>query len=105
MEQLTTIQSNLTEAEQKSAALKTASDVLKQGYEVIQDTQTTIVGNKNAQEAIQAAKDLATQIAEATKLAAIQLDSVAERLEAADKAASQQFQVTGGETSDNMART
>lgn len=79
------IKSDFTGASQKATALKNATNHLVQPTTVTKDTQTTVAGNANAQEAIAAAQETATQIAQAVALAATNLQSVAKEFEAVDQ--------------------
>lgn len=79
------IQSDLAGASQKATALKNATDRLIQQSNINNDTQTTVVGNDNAQEAITAAQETATKIAQAVFLASSNLQSVAKDFEALDQ--------------------
>ncbi|MGX7203139.1 type VII secretion effector [Enterococcus plantarum] len=79
------IQSDLAGASQKATALKNATDKLIQQSNINSDTQTTVVGNDNAQEAITTAQETATKIAQAVFLASSNLQSVAKDFEALDQ--------------------
>lgn len=79
------IQSDLAGASQKATALKNATDKLIQQSNINNDTQTTVVGNDNAQEAITTAQETATKIAQAVFLASSNLQSVAKDFEALDQ--------------------
>lgn len=85
------IESDITEAAKKATTLKTATDTLKEEHPVLLDNKTTVSGNKDAKEAIQTAKEMAKQIAEATSVASTQLHSVAKAFEAIDQMLGQQF--------------
>lgn len=58
------IKSDLSGAQQKATALKSATDIMIQSSSITNetDTQTTVAGNTNAQEAIQIAQGTAKQI-------------------------------------------
>jgi type VII secretion effector (TIGR04197 family) len=79
------IKSDLTGASQKAIALKNATDRLIHQSRISNDTQTTVVGNDNAQEAITTAQETATKIAQAVFLASSNLQSVAKDFEALDQ--------------------
>ncbi|MTD40260.1 TIGR04197 family type VII secretion effector [Erwinia sp. CPCC 100877] len=80
-----TIQSDFTGASQKATALKGATDKLIQSASITKDTQTTVAGNTNAQEAITTAQETATKIAQAVFQASSNLQSVAKEFEALDQ--------------------
>ncbi|KMN42444.1 TIGR04197 family type VII secretion effector [Bacillus sp. LK2] len=85
------IKSDLGRAQQKATALKSATDILIQSSSISNetDTQTTVAGNTNAQEAIQIAQETAKQVALAIATAANNIHSVAGNFEALDQLASQ----------------
>ncbi|KMN42953.1 TIGR04197 family type VII secretion effector [Bacillus paramycoides] len=85
------IKSDLSGAQQKATALKSATDIMIQSSLISNetDTQTTVAGNANAQEVIQIAQETAKQIALAISTAANNIHSVAENFEAMDQSASQ----------------
>jgi type VII secretion effector (TIGR04197 family) len=92
-----TIQSDLAGASQKATALKNATDKLIQSSSVLEDTQTTVAGNTNAQEVIKLAQETATQIAQAVFFASSNLQSVAKDFEAMDEnVANTMFNSLGG---------
>ncbi|KMN45619.1 TIGR04197 family type VII secretion effector [Bacillus sp. LK2] len=88
---MSAIKSDLSGAQQKATALKSATDMMIQSSSISSeaDTQTTVAGNKNAQEAIQIAQETAKQVALAIATAANNIHSVAENFEAMDQSASQ----------------
>lgn len=79
------IQSDLAGASQKATALKSATDRLIQQSSINNDTQTTVVGNDNAHEAITTAQETATKIAQAVFAASSNLQSVAKDFEVLDQ--------------------
>lgn len=79
------IKSDLAGASQKATTLRSATDRLMQQSSINNDTQTTVVGNDNAQEAITAAQETATKIAQAVFTASNNLQSVAKDFEALDQ--------------------
>lgn len=80
-----TIQSDFAGASQKATALKGATDKLIQSSSITKDTQTTVTGNTNAQEAITTAQETAKKIAQAVFQASSNLQSVAKDFEAMDQ--------------------
>lgn len=91
------IKSDLTGASQKATVLKNATEQLLQTATVTSDTQTTITGNTNAQEAIQSAQNLSKLIAESVSVASQNIQSLAKEFEAFDKQAEIEFsQSIGG---------
>lgn len=92
-----TIKSDFSGASQKATALKTATKELTQTSTITTDNQTTVSGNKNAQEVIQLAQTSAAAIANAVNQAATNLQSVASEFEAVDQQLSTSFsQPLGG---------
>ncbi|MGX7417537.1 TIGR04197 family type VII secretion effector [Carnobacterium gallinarum] len=91
------IKSDFGGANQKATALKSATDKLVQSTSVTNDTQTTVLGNANAQEVIQQAQETARQVAEAIISASSNLQSVAEGFQELDQQVGQRFlQSLGG---------
>lgn len=79
------IQSEVNEASQKATALKSAAAKLAHSNSITEDTQTTVVGNQNAHQALQAEQKTALQIAQAVNQATENLKSVAQDFEALDQ--------------------
>ncbi|EOL43048.1 type VII secretion effector [Enterococcus phoeniculicola] len=91
------ILSDLTGATQKATALKNATDRLIQQTTITNDTQTTVAGNSNEQEAVTTAQETAIKIAQAVVIASNNLQSVAEDFQALDvNVANTMFQPIGG---------
>ncbi len=91
------IKSDFCGASQKATALKKTTSKLAQTILVVNDNQTTISGNINAQEAIQQAQETARQVAEAVTAASSNLQSVAEEFQVLDQQVGQNFlQSLGG---------
>lgn len=91
------IKSDFTRATQKATALKNATDRLIQQSTITNDTQTTVAGNSNAQEAITTAQETATKTAQAIVIASNNLQSVAEDFQALDaNVANTLFKPIGG---------
>lgn len=84
-----TIKSDLGGAQLKATALKNATDSILQSTSPTNDSQTTVRGNTNAQEAITVAQETAKQIAAAISLASANIQSVAKNFEALDQSISQ----------------
>lgn len=78
------LKSDLDKASQKATALKNATDTLIQPVVITADTQTTVAGNTNAQEALKSAQDTAKKIASAVSKASTNIQSVAKEFEALD---------------------
>lgn len=91
-----TIKSDFGGAQSKATALKNATDSILQSASLTNDTQTTVNGNTNAQEAITAAQETAKQIAAAISLASANIQSVAEDFEALDQSISQTMRASIG---------
>lgn len=91
------ILSDLAGASQKATALKNAADKLIQQSNINNDTQTTVAGNTNAQEALAAAQETAAKTAQAVFAASNNLQSVAEDFQALDvNVANTMFKPLGG---------
>lgn len=78
------ISSDLAGASQKATAIKNATARLSQPLNISNDTQTTVAGNKNAQEAITTAQETAVKIAQVVLDASNNLQTVAEDFQALD---------------------
>lgn len=78
------LQSDLAGASQKATALKKATDTLSQSVTLVTDTQTTIIGNSDAQQALQSSQDRTKKIARAISTASGNIQSVAKEFEALD---------------------
>lgn len=90
------IKSDFGGAQEKATALKNATDNILQSTSLTNDTQTTVSGNINAQEAITAAQETAKQIAAAISLASVNIQSVAEDFEVLDQSISQTMRLSIG---------
>ncbi|MBP1042273.1 TIGR04197 family type VII secretion effector [Vagococcus sp. BWB3-3] len=93
---MSTIKSDLGDASLKATALKNATDSISQLPSVETDTQTTVMGNVSAQQAIQSAQNTAQQIADAVSLASANIRSVAEQFEAMDNQVEQNIKKNSG---------
>lgn len=85
------IKSNLGEAQQHASALKSAVGLLGQGGTVTTDSQTTVAGNKNAQQAITSISTVIKSVTGAVNNASGNINSVAKNFKAMDDAGSQLF--------------
>ncbi|MBC1504085.1 TIGR04197 family type VII secretion effector [Listeria booriae] len=90
------ITSDLGDASVKATALKNATDSIVSYVSITLDTQTTVAGNKSAEESVKIAQDMAQQIASAVSTAASNIQSVASSFEAVDKEAGQGFTTSIG---------
>ncbi len=93
---MSTIKSDLGDASLKATALKNATDSISQLPSVETDTQTTVMGNVSAQQAIRSAQNTAQQIADAVSLASANIRSVAEQFEAMDNQVEQNIKKNSG---------
>lgn len=91
-----TIKSDFNGAQLKATALQQATATILQATSVTKDTQTTVSGNANAQEAMTAAQETAKQIAAAIALASTNIQSVAKDFEALDQRMSQKMRSSIG---------
>lgn len=81
------IKSNMETAQSIATSIASSLDELSRGGVVTSDSQTTISGNTNAGEAIQAMSDAQSYVLQAVGQASKNLQSVASEFEAADKTA------------------
>lgn len=93
---MSTIKSDLSGASLKATALKNATDSISQSALPTTDTQTTVLGNSSALNAIEAAQTTAQQIASAVSLASANIQSVAENFEAMDNQVGKNFRNNSG---------
>ncbi|EUJ33007.1 hypothetical protein MFLO_05320 [Listeria floridensis FSL S10-1187] len=89
------ITSDLGQASEKATALQQAVSSLQTTATVSKDEQTTVAGNKNAHEAIQAEADAVMHIAQALTAASANLQSVAQEFAAKDEELGSAFQLMG----------
>ncbi|WP_314059227.1 TIGR04197 family type VII secretion effector [uncultured Vagococcus sp.] len=80
-----TISSDLGIAQQKATAIASALGTLSGIGKPSLDSQTTVKGNTNAREAVNATLDSGKSISDAVQLATSNLHSVAQGFEAVDK--------------------
>ncbi|MBO0413710.1 TIGR04197 family type VII secretion effector [Enterococcus hulanensis] len=85
------IKSNLGEAQQHASALKSAVGMLGQGSTASSDSQTTVAGNSDAQQAIASVSSAVASVTSAINNASGNINSVAKNFKALDDAGSQMF--------------
>lgn len=96
-EWMSTIVSHLGQATEKATALQQATEKLQKNVATVtMDEETTVAGNTNAHEAIQAEIDAVTQIASALITASSNLQSVAHDFASKDAELGQCLQQVGG---------
>lgn len=85
------VKSNLGVAQQRASALKNAVNSLLSNGTITSDTQTTVAGNKSAQNAIKSTIKAIKIVAETTTTASNNINSVAKNFEAIDQAGKELF--------------
>ena len=85
------VKSNLGVAQQRASALKSAAGSLTAGGTPTSDSQTTVAGNKTAQEAITSTFNAVKKVTEAVNSASSNINSVAKNFEAIDQAGKELF--------------
>lgn len=83
---MTLLQSNKEQAILSSTSLKNASNKLKQDINVTKDNQTTVAGNTNAHQSIEASKQTAEKTSMLIQTMSNNIQSVAEEFQAMDSA-------------------
>lgn len=83
------ISSDSSVARQIATAIASSLDGANSGGAILTDTQTTVAGNTNAQEAIQSMLSAQNKIVQAIGQASTNLQTVASEFEAADQATRQ----------------
>ncbi len=96
---MNTVASDVGQASEKAAALQQAVSLLQVQGTVTKDEETTVGGNAQAHEAIQAEREAVFQIASALKEASANLQSVAEAFAAKDAEVGENLSMIGGSAS------
>ncbi|MBO0410577.1 TIGR04197 family type VII secretion effector [Enterococcus hulanensis] len=85
------VKSNLGVAQQRASALKSAAGSLTAGGVATSDSQTTVAGNKSAQNAVKSTYNAVLKVSEAVSSASSNINSVAKNFEAIDQAGKELF--------------
>ncbi|MGM0216297.1 TIGR04197 family type VII secretion effector [Enterococcus sp. AZ109] len=85
------ISSDIGQAQQKATALRSASETLSTSASVNKDTQTTVIGNQSAHEAIDSLSSAAQRVASAVNSASGSIQSVAQNFQAIDQSGKNLF--------------
>ncbi|EOH75676.1 TIGR04197 family type VII secretion effector [Enterococcus malodoratus] len=85
------VKSNLGVAQQRASALKSAAGSLTGGGVPTSDAQTTVSGNKSAQNAVKSTINAVLKVTEAVNSASSNINSVAKNFEAIDQAGKELF--------------
>ena len=78
------LQSSKEQAASSATSLKTASNNISQEITVTKDTQTTVVGNTNAQNSIEVSKQTASKMSKIIQSMSNNIHSVAEEFQVMD---------------------
>lgn len=82
---MSSIQSNSGVAQAVASTIASSLSTLKQGNSISKDTQTTVAGNSNAQQAITLLTTFNTSLVQAVGQASLNIRSIASEFEAVDQ--------------------